>query len=145
MALDGADHYADVLAEATEGAEKNRAEAERARWILDYSERYGIEMPDNVRKNVERYIAKLDRDYKDYEYFALLSNDDFAAGAEKGRELAYNDYYGVDELDTRAVGWFTATNLMSDYEIDTYHYLYATQGKEAAEEYYNHLKIVLHY
>ena len=83
--LDG--DYSEVLAVAKEGDLETAQEKELAQWILDYSDRMGIEIPDNVRENINRYIAKLDNDHQDYEYFAMLGNDDFKSGAAKGREL----------------------------------------------------------
>lgn len=117
IAFDGsAEGYAHALAAAKEGDEKQAEELETAKWILDYSERYGIQVPDNIRNNLKRYIAKLERDHKDYEYFALIYNDDFKDGAAKGREIAsagipfdFDAYERDGTLETQPL-WGTLTD-----------------------------------
>lgn len=89
-ALASGEDKAKVLELAKQGSEEVSQELETARLVKAYLEDNKIEVPGNYMKNLDRHIAKLERDQKAYEYFALSQKDNFAAIAEKGRKAEYN-------------------------------------------------------
>ncbi len=130
---------------------------DNARFVKEYVNQNGIGMPDDIKTNLDRYIAALERDEADYQYYMLQYSDDFAEGAAKGKELEAQDLeelaqntYGdsfADFRSTASIGeggasgiekavWF---DFMSEEEKDTYYYLYGTEGAQAAGDYLRHL------
>ena len=165
---------------------------EYGEWVLDYVAEHGMEIPDSIRNNVQRWVNALKRQHQDFENLKLIQNEGFKDNAEKGREAtsgdrvfngasfaetgslegqtmwryltseqqqdlidrvnaggsvydianAYEDYASMIGIEGRPLSVFTdikASDIMTDYEKDTYYYLLETQGADAAEEYYNHL------
>lgn len=145
---------------AVQGLTENQAEIERVDWVLQQIEDRGIDVPDEYITNLERYRAKLERDVQDAAYFQLPDNEDFATVVADTREKVtkawsgFNplptiiDRGGYSELDYEMTSGYAGFHgeesngfalSMTDEERDTYLYLLGTQGKEAAQEYYNHM------
>ena len=58
-----------------------------AKTMLEYADENGIQLPDNVRENVQRYIDSLEAQHQDFEYMSLIRNEDFKSESEEGRKL----------------------------------------------------------
>ena len=137
--------YETVKAEAIEGNKQIQEELENCLFIKDYLAENNISVPDNVRTNLDRHIAKLQRDQQDFEYFILRDNADFADKVEEGKKLEEADYEQrirdnpdeASEYADAAYGLESAEfyDLMTDAEKDTYYYIYATEGQDAAIRY----------
>ena len=76
-----------VFAEAQAEDEKVMQALEVAQWSMDYANRKGIVLPDGVRNNFERYVAKLQRTHQDFEHLSYLAEPDFNEGVADGREI----------------------------------------------------------
>lgn len=127
-----------VKGEAAEKSANAKEALDNALFIRDYINENGLEVPDNVRNNLDRYIAKLERDQKDYDYFTIQGNDDFAEYAEKGRQMD-SELPRPQQLDYEDSEGFSYGSMMNQTEKDTYFYLLAKEGKDAATRYWAHL------
>ena len=114
-AIAAGEDKAKVLEAAKQGNDEITQELETARLVKAYLEDNKIEVPGNYMKNLDRHIAKLERDQKDYEYFALSQKDNFAELAQKGREIEYNGRPQTQIL----FGWLH--NDQNDWSMDQYY------------------------
>ena len=73
------------------GNQQVQMELEDAKAAREYIKLNGWKVPQNYLDNLDRHIAKLERDAKDYEYFMLTKEKDFKALAEKGRDMEYEN------------------------------------------------------
>ena len=146
--------YAEVAEAAAMGNEQFQTELKRLQQAKEYIEENKIQLPDDVVANMAQKESILNDMVTDYKYFTMRGEDDFDEMVAKGRELeakektplpegwavtsnwmVYDDSeladWGLDNLD--------GANLMEPVEKDTWYYLYAKYGKEAAIDYYKHL------
>jgi len=127
---------------------------ENARFVKEYVGQNGIAVPDQITNNLDRYIAALERDELDYQYYMKKYNADFSEKVEAGKELESKEKLAVNpndrviydpgtkgtEIEVMAgldkADYFP---LMNEDEVNTYYYLYGTEGRSAAYAYYQHL------
>lgn len=89
QAIAAGEDKAAVLAAAKKGNDELTEELELAKTMKAYIQDADLEVPGDYLKNLDRHIAKLERDQKDYEYFSLSQRKDFEKVAQKGREMEY--------------------------------------------------------
>lgn len=65
---------------------------ELAQWSLDYADENNIQLPDNIRENITRWMESMQRQHEDFEYLTLLEADDFKDKVKAGREMAADMY-----------------------------------------------------
>ena len=150
-----------VLAAAKQGNDELSEELETAKLVKQYITDNGMKVPADYMNNLDRHIAKLERDQKDYEYFSLIQSKDFAEIARKGREMEYNsrpigilgdrrniDQYYADMENGDAMGGlvyglkaFTAgkNSIMTQEEKDIYYYLLGSGREKDAKQYVSFL------
>jgi len=138
-------------------------EITRLQKMLDTAKEFGIDIPDEYVKNIDREIARLERLSKDAEYFLLAQTPDMHEVAEGARRKVRNEieekgwgilpdkgspkpsengYYYLDyEAMLDELYWSSSTDmfLLTDKERDLYVYIRETQGADAAYAYYEHL------
>lgn len=151
---------------AEESLKSYGTEITRLQKMLDTAKEFGLDVPDEYIKNIDREIARLGRLSKDAEYFLLAQNPDVHTVAEDVRSKVwkdvhengkgwgimpdegssepseYNGYYHLDyEVMFDALYWSSSTYAyhLTDEERDLYLYIRETQGYDAAYEYYYHL------
>ena len=111
-------------------------------------------MTDSLRKGGPDFYV-LERDRKDVEYFSLRQAADFSDTArEYGQAMQFSPWRMSTWQDARAYQMAHPDNrshyeqagqeelliaAMTEEERSTYLYLHATQGREAADAYYDHL------
>jgi len=113
-------------------------------------------LDEDTIHNMDREIEAQERKIKDAQYFLLQGNEDFESvvaaekekyigtsysllGGKKGYERLDDAIFSPEgDADTNGQAT-TYSYLMSQGERDTYIYLRATQGEDAAKEYYDHL------
>jgi len=108
----------EVRTAAKKGNDELAGELELAQTIKAYLKETGLKVPDSYTQNLDRHIAKLQRDMEDYSYFELRFNDDFEEIAQKGRQMEY---------DSRPQSWSLFHNPQDDWDIDQY-YAYQENG-----------------
>lgn len=153
-----------VYSEAEKGHKELVQELEDAKAAKQYIEELGANIPGDYMKNLDRHIAKLERNIKDYEYFFLSKEKDFAEMVEKGKEMEYegrpmigkhanmsrDEYfdelanYVYDDTDhegniysaygLRGLGGML-TRYISEDEKDIYYYLMAKGDTKSAVDY----------
>jgi hypothetical protein len=140
--------YDQVIENTAQDVEKARNNLEAAAFIKEYCADQNISIPADYAANIDRFIGENERLLKDYEYYTLRGESDFAKLAEEGREREEREKkkgrLGFDEIsanDEIAFGLDRSEfyNIMSDAEKDTFYYLYAKGGFDPAMEYYLHL------
>lgn len=145
--------YKDVIAKTEKDVNQAKENVENAKWMLEYLDENKIQIPDNYKNNINRYIEKNQRILKDYDYYTLQDKSDFSDMVKKGRELEDKEKRRAlipglrPEGPTYAGEYETAWGLdlsdfydiMTDAEKDTFYYLYGKEGKQAANDYYNYL------
>lgn len=143
---------------AKKGMAENQAEIKRAQWVLQQIKELGIEAPDDYFTNIERYIAKLQRDVTDAQYFLIADSSDFDSVVSEYKQKVKDAWEGYEILgafgNRNGIPWAAynlafpkdvhAENLnmntvMTDEERNTYLYIMATEGQESGEAYINHL------
>ena len=102
----------EVLAAAKEGRDSEASELELARTVRQYIQDNGLQMPENYVANLDRHIAKLERDMEDYNYFTLRYNDDFEEVAAKGRQIEFDER---DRAGSSASGFIPYYGDISEY------------------------------
>lgn len=159
---------------------------EVAEWVLDYAERNGVQMPDSVRNNVQRWLNSMQRQHQDFENLSVLKNEDREEMVAKGREMANNpsefdwnaydgtlesqpawnllseqqketllsmtENYDINDIvnqmngylegmdvENRLFGTYRMSDLLADYEKETFYYLLGRGGLEEANAYIDHL------
>ena len=73
--------------QAAEYNENNEQLLETSEWVLEYADRYGIQIPAETRERINDEIAQLKSNQLDYGYFTERFNADFKSGAKEGREI----------------------------------------------------------
>lgn len=97
-----------VYAAAEQGRQQMLMELEDAKSVKQYLKELNANIPNDYINNLDRHIAKLERDIKDYEYFALSKESDFKEMAEKGRQ---------EEFNNRPILW-TPFKKIAEYDWD---------------------------
>ena len=158
-----------VYEAAKKGNDQVVAELETAKARKQYIEDHNLNVPANYLSNLDRHIAKLERDARDYEDFLLSKNDDWDEMVAKGRQEEYEsrpqqwslihnpeldwsqeEYYAhmdedaYDELSAFASHGLrdlagVFTKQMTQEEKDTYYYLMGIGDKKRAQEYVSSL------
>lgn len=144
---EGADRN-EVLAEAKAEHQEIIEQIKDVEWLEQYVADHGIRLPGDVKNNMERRKAKLERDLKDAEYFEIQWNSDFVKTAEAAKKQEQenfalynaahrtNDPYQVPGSLYEELG--TYADYMTDQEKNTWYYLKAkdeVNGTNKAEEY----------
>ena len=127
--VEGGASFEDVKAKAEEENAKIQDALETARWEKEYIEENGIQIPENYMRNLDRYIAKLERYSTDYDYFVLQGESDFKELAEKGKEMEQSLPRG-NRLDEEDENGYSLGQYMETGEKETYYYLLAKYGAE---------------
>ena len=131
----------DATKDYTNAAKEN---IETAKWLLEYAEENGIEIPDDYRNNIERYIAKNQRTLDDYVYYSLRGRDDFDEMAAKGEQIAKES--GFEDFLTKTPVPGTNNALfdeMSEDERKTAYYLIANPDALYSVEYEGYVSDVI--
>lgn len=87
--------YEETAAAAKQGMEQSKAFIERVNLAVSELEKKGANLPDDKMENIQRFVAALERDIKDAQYFLEQENADFeqVASDEAWKiENAYADY-----------------------------------------------------
>lgn len=146
--VEGGASYEEVSADAAEGNQQIEEALENLNFVKEYVAENGIEIPDEFRKNMDRYEAKLKRSLTDYGYFTLQGEKDFKEQAETGRTLEEknkltgnrsNEFRGLEDGTEFGLDRADGYDLMTETEKNTFYYLYATKGYDAAADYYKYL------
>ena len=117
-------------------------------WLKGYCDRHNIEIGNDVRRNMDRRIAKIQRDTQDYEYFRLQFSDDFDKVAEEQRKIdekISSEYIASHVMNDTHLPQGTLfydfngyDRYLTDDEKNTWYYLKAKDeqnGTNKAEEY----------
>lgn len=102
LAMDGQGATYEETAEAAkQGMEQNKQMIEQINFALGELESKGAHLPDDKMENVKRYVAALERDVQDAEYFLLRENDDYYQESQDvSNEIfaAWQDYNELNPL-----------------------------------------------
>ena len=102
LAMDGQGAtYEETAAAAKQGMAQNKQMIEQINFALGELESKGAHLPDDKMENVKRYVASLERDVQDAEYFLLRENDDYYQESQDvSNEIfaAWQDYNALNPL-----------------------------------------------
>ena len=102
LAMDGQGAtYEETAAAARQGMAQNKQMIEQINFALGELESKGAHLPDDKMENVKRYVAALERDVQDAEYFLLRENDDYYQESQDvSNEIfaAWQDYNELNPL-----------------------------------------------
>lgn len=102
LAMDGQGATYEETAEAAkQGMAQNKQMIEQINFALGELESKGAHLPDDKMENVKRYVAALERDVQDAEYFLLRENDDYYQESQDvSNEIfaAWQDYNALNPL-----------------------------------------------
>lgn len=87
--------YEETAAAAKQGMEQNKAFIERVNLAVSELEKKGANLPDDKMENIQRFVAALERDIKDAQYFLEQENADFEqVASDEAWKIgnAYADY-----------------------------------------------------
>ena len=102
LAMDGQGAtYEETAAAARQGMAQNKQMIEQINFALGELESKGAHLPDDKMENVKRYLAALERDVQDAEYFLLRENDDYYQESQDvSNEIfaAWQDYNELNPL-----------------------------------------------
>ena len=102
LAMDGQGAtYEETAAAAKQGMAENKQMIEQINFALGELESKGAHLPDDKMENVKRYVAALERDVQDAEYFLLRENDDYYQESQDvSNEIfaAWQDYNALNPL-----------------------------------------------
>ncbi len=102
LAMDGQGAtYEETAAAARQGMAENKQMIEQINFALGELESKGAHLPDDKMENVKRYVAALERDVQDAEYFLLRENDDYYQESQDvSNEIfaAWQDYNELNPL-----------------------------------------------
>lgn len=87
--------YEETAAAAKQGMEQNKAFIERVNLAVSELEKKGANLPDDKLENIQRFVAALERDIKDAQYFLEQENADFEqVASDEAWKIgnAYADY-----------------------------------------------------
>ena len=137
-----------VLQQAEAEHEEMLEQIKDVEWLKNYCDRHKIEIGNDVRRNMDRRIAKLQRDTQDYEYFRLQFSDDFDKVAEEQRKIdekISSEYIASHVMNDTHLPQGTLfydfngyDRYLTDDEKNTWYYLKAKDeqnGTNKAEEY----------
>lgn len=137
-----------VLQQAEAEHEEMLEQIKDVEWLKGYCDRHNIEIGNDVRRNMDRRIAKLQRDTQDYEYFRLQFSDDFDKVAEEQRKIdekISSEYIASHVMNDTHLPQGTLfydfngyDRYLTDDEKNTWYYLKAKDeqnGTNKAEEY----------
>lgn len=137
-----------VLQQAEAEHEEMLEQIKDVEWLKGYCDRHNIEIGNDVRRNMDRRIAKLQRDTQDYEYFRLQFSDDFDKIAEEQRKIdekISSEYIASHVMNDTHLPQGTLfydfngyDRFLTDDEKNTWYYLKAKDeqnGTNKAEEY----------
>ena len=126
--------FEDVMAATQEDTEAYQYQLGNMMELKNYLEENGIQVPENYMTNLDRYIGKLERTLKDYEYFQIRGAEDFEERAARGEKIGKNFIEGK----TIGLGQNPVNEVMTEDEKKTFYYLCDVDPMQA-QEYYNHL------
>lgn len=102
LAMDGQGAtYEETAAAARKGMAQNKQMIKQINFALGELESKGAHLPDDKMENVKRYVAALERDVQDAEYFLLRENDDYYQESQDvSNEIfaAWQDYNELNPL-----------------------------------------------
>ena len=102
LAMDGQGAtYEETAAAAKQGMAQNKQMIKQINFALGELESKGAHLPDDKMENVKRYVAALERDVQDAEYFLLRENDDYYQESQDvSNEIfaAWQDYNELNPL-----------------------------------------------
>lgn len=102
LAMDGQGAtYEETADAAKQGMAQNKQMIEQINFALGELESKGAHLPDDKMENVKRYVAALERDVQDAEYFLLRENDDYYQESQDvSNEIfaAWQDYNELNPL-----------------------------------------------
>lgn len=102
LAMDGQGAtYEETAAAAKQGMAQDKQMIEQINFALGELESKGAHLPDDKMENVKRYVAALERDVQDAEYFLLRENDDYYQESQDvSNEIfaAWQDYNELNPL-----------------------------------------------
>lgn len=102
LAMDGQRAtYEETAAAAKKGMAQNKQMIKQINFALGELESKGAHLPDDKMENVKRYVAALERDVQDAEYFLLRENDDYYQESQDvSNEIfaAWQDYNELNPL-----------------------------------------------
>lgn len=81
---------ATVLAEAKQEHEEMLEQIKDIEWAKEYADRCGIKIAGSYLQNMDRRLEKIQRDLKDYDYFALQFADNFDEIVKAARHEEYD-------------------------------------------------------
>lgn len=87
--------YEETAAAAKQGMEQSKAFIERVNLAVSELEKKGANLPDDKLENIQRFVAALERDIKDAQYFLEQENADFEqVASDEAWKIgnAYADY-----------------------------------------------------
>jgi len=133
-----------VLADAETEHNEMLEQAKDIEWIRNYCQKHNINIPDNVKQNMDRRLAKIKRDTEDYEYFKLQFSDEFdkiAAEQKAKDDEASALYLASHRLNNESMvpGSIYASfggldYYLSDDERNTWYYLKAQDEKNGTHK-----------
>ena len=125
-----------VLEASKDYTEQAKQNIEDAKFIKEYVEENGIQLPDGYMENIDRYIAKQQRTLDDYVYYSLRDRPDFVKMVERGKKIAEETGYFKMMAETPI---FSVDNVlldeMTEEERETVYYLLANPEALYSPEY----------
>lgn len=100
LAMDGQGAtYEETAAAARQGMAENKQMIEQINFALGELESNGAHLPDDKMENVKRYVAALERDVQDAEYFLLRENDDYYQESQDVSNEIFSAWQDYNELN----------------------------------------------
>lgn len=100
LAMDGQGAtYEETAAAAKQGMAENKQMIEQINFALGELESKGAHLPDDKMGNVKRYVAALERDVQDAEYFLLRENDDYYQESQDVSNEIFSAWQDYNELN----------------------------------------------
>ena len=100
LAMDGQGAtYEETAAAARQGMAENKQMIEQINFALGELESKGAHLPDDKMENVKRYVAALERDVQDAEYFLLRENDDYYQESQDVSNEIFSAWQDYNELN----------------------------------------------
>ena len=100
LAMDGQGAtYEETAAAARQGMAENKKMIEQINFALGELESKGAHLPDDKMENVKRYVAALERDVQDAEYFLLRENDDYYQESQDVSNEIFEAWQDYNELN----------------------------------------------
>ena len=100
LAMDGQGAtYEETAAAAKKGMAQNKQMIKQINFALGELESKGAHLPDDKMENVKRYVAALERDVLDAEYFLLRENDDYYQESQDVSNEIFEAWQDYNELN----------------------------------------------